>query len=335
MAGGKNFQCSNCYVVSGDDALQFVPITPQLINGSVPPYQNVSIADSQYVNCIGYSAAARVCSVMLDNRSTSENMTANITNCAFIGIRGQGGSAGALCGNRAGTGSLPSTGTIFGIQFIGVSLSLNATATDSNFQVQRDLNGNCGPIRQIDFIGCTAFDGRVAPGLFVQEASGVRWIGGSIVAGATSQTAVVILSSEDCEVRDTTVVCSSEPSTGGPVPSAGIFVGSGYGSTGPSNQIRISGVTVARIPQATPGIALVNTDACVVASSILQQKQPDSQTIRIYVDNSTNCVLDGNDTRLVDKSYDFKVSASGFIDAKLGAATQAAGMASHRTAPHM
>jgi len=321
MAGGHNFLCSNCYVESGDDALQFVPISPN--NGAA--IENISIADSQYVNCIGISAAARACVVFLENRSSTYEMTANVTNCAFIGIRGQGGPIGALCANKA-LDNQPSTGLISNIQFIGVSLSLGDATTGANFQVQRDST-NGGPIQQIDFIGCTGFLGAGAAnstgaaGLYVQEASQVRWIGGSIAASAVAQYAVQILSSSDCAVADTEVVCGEQCQ-------AGIYVGYGDGSTEASDRVAISNVTVRAIPDTTgyeSGISLDRTDACTVTSSTLISVNAMGGSTGILVNDSKNCRLDQNNCLLVGQPYVFSGESFGFINGSLGAGTSATG----------
>ena len=310
MAGGNNFQCSNCYVSSGDDALQFVPGSPNV--GSAD--EDVSINDSQYVNCVGISAVARACVVFLENRSSTNPMTANITNCAFIGIRGRGGSIGALCANKGQDGQ-PAAGAISSIQFIGVSLSQNAQSTDPIFAVEQGGEGD-GPIQQIDFIGCTAFDGAGGPGLFVQNAARVRWIGGSLAAGKTSPTAVEFLQSTDCDLRDATVVCS-------PASTTGIKVGFGNGSTGPSDRIRISGVTVMGIPGNGTGIVLDRTQSCVVAFNTCLRASNAQPTYGISATGAPNCLIDQNNLLSVD--YPYVLVGSGYIDSTLGVATSASG----------
>jgi hypothetical protein len=312
MAGGNNFLCSNCYVTSGDDALQFVPIAPDLGN----PNENVSISDSQYVNCIANSAAARACVVFLENRSDTDSMTANVTNCAFIGIRGQGGSVGALCSNKA-LGSQTSSGYISNIQFIGVSLSLGSAANGPTFQVQRDSPSG-GPIQQIDFIGCTAFDGGAGSGLYVEQASRVRWIGGSIAAGPLSSLVVQIFSSTDCEVRDATVICSGAGS------GTGVYVGSANTTLAPTDRIRISGVSIIDIADGWIGLLLRGANSCVVASNTFLRAPSTANAGAIYVDDSYNCVLDQNNTLSVDTPYSL-TSGSGYIDSALGIATSATG----------
>jgi hypothetical protein len=312
MAGGNNFQCSNCYVTSGDDALQFVPIAP--CDGN--PNENVSINDSQYVNCIANSAAARACVVFLENRSDTEPMSANVTNCAFIGIRGQGGSVGALCSSKA-LGSKPSTGIVSNIQFIGVSLSLGNAAKGPTFQVQRD-SASGGPIQQIDFIGCTAFDGSADAGFYVEQGSRVRWIGGSIAGGPTCNPVVLIFSSTDCEVRDATVICSTTGS------GTAIMIGSKNTTLPPTDRIHISGVSVIDIPDEWIGVLLQEANACVVASNTFLSAPSAVNTAAVYVTESYNCILDQNNTLSVDTPYGL-TSGSGTIDSALGIATSAAG----------
>jgi hypothetical protein len=312
MAGGNNFLCSNCYVTSGDDALQFVPIAPD--RGD--PNENVSIADSQYVNCIANSAAARACVVFLENRSDTDPMTANVTNCGFIGIRGQGGSVGALCSSKA-KGSKPSTGIVSNIQFIGVSLSLGSAAKGPTFQVQRDSTSG-GPIQQIDFIGCTAFDGGEGAGFYVEQASRVRWIGGSIAGGSTSNPVVDIFSSTDCAVKDATVICSGAGS------GTGIYVGSANTTLAPTDRIHISGVSVIDIAQDWGGIVLQGANSCVAASNTFLRAPSATNANAIYVSDSDNCILDNNNTLSVDTPYSL-TSGSGYIASALGIATSATG----------
>lgn len=315
MAGGSNFLCSDCYVESGDDALQFVPLSPNV--GS--PVEDVSIAESQYVNCVGISAVARACVVFLENRSSSDVMTASVTDCAFIGIRGQGGTIGALCATK-GLGGQPATGTIFGIQFIGVGLSLPAAATGSVFQVQRDIDSkdgsnDGGPIQQIDFIGCTALRGPAEPGLTLENAAHVRWTGGSIAVEETATLAVSILSSTDCTLSDTTVVCSGN--TG----ATGISVSKGSGS---SDRIRITGLSVVDIAEAGTGIYLDHVNACAVTGCTFLRGKTVTDSTGISTAGATNCLFAGNDMLNVDVPYVLDGS-SGSIESTLGVSTSAAG----------
>jgi hypothetical protein len=311
MLGGYNFLCSNCFVSSGDDALQFVP----------DPSQDISISNSQFVNCVGISAAARACAVFLENRDTG-TMSASVTNCAFIGIRGRGGTVGAICSIKADPGTV--NGSIANIQFIGVSLALPPNAPGPTFVVKGDQeptsNIFTGLIDQIDFIGCTAGGGTdvAGPGLYVQQAARVRWIGGSIQAGTAATSAVSILSSADCEIRNATIICSSTCLSG-------ISVGHGDGSRMWSERIAISGVTVMGFGSVS-GIALSGTHSCIVSSNVLLSKSGGG-SVGISVDNSDQCVLDGNNTEAVATPYDLSGSASGFIIAGPGAATQASGTA--------
>ena len=311
MAGGNNFLCSNCYVSSGDDALQFVPAAP--INGHAN--ENVSITNSQYVNCVGISAAARACAVFLENRSTSTAMTANITNCAFIGIRGRGGSVGAICANQ-GTPDFPSLGSIANIQFIGVSLALPDTANGPNFQVWRDTKGGAGgPIEQIDFMGCTAFDGPNA-GLMVQEASRVRWLGGSIAAGTQAEQAVQFFTSSDCELGNATVIC-------GPNCTSGVYIAGGDGSSAPCLRVRVSGVTVMGVSDSGVGVLLGKAHSCAVAWTTVLPVATGTGT-GVQVLDSKACVLEQNNLQSVATPY--ALGPSGYVDNSLGVATQAAGM---------
>lgn len=307
MAGGNNFLCSNCTVSSGDDALQFVPIAP----ADNPAMQDVSITNAQYVNCVGISACARSCvAALVDQNADGLTMTAEITDCAFIGIRGQGGSIGAYCFNKS------SSGSIARIQFIGASISQAETASDPNFSMQAGNDG-ASPVQQIDLIGCTALNSAQA-GLFMQLASRVRWIGGSLYTRDGAPTVVDIVQSSDCELRDATVLCSSSCTSG-------VFVGFGHGDTGPSSNIRLTGLDILGIPAGGTGITLDRTNACVVSDNRLVAAVPDSGATGISVTESLGCVLEGNDTRLVTTPY--VLTGTGTISAALGVATSAAGVA--------
>lgn len=317
MAGGTNFLCSNCHVESGDDALQFVPLSPN----AGTAVEDVSIADSQYVNCVGISAVARACVVFLENRSSSSTMTANVTNCAFIGIRGRGGSVGAMCATK-GLGGQPATGRISGVQFLGVGLPVPAAPAGGSFQVSRtidgeDPNNDGGPIEQIDFIGCTALGGSSQPGFSVENAARVRWIGGSIAAGKTSTLAVSIAASTDCEIADTTVACSDEAGA------TGIVVTDG---SGPSERVRIAGVSILGIPDTGTGVSLNRVNTCTVASTTFLRKEAATGTTGILTAVCRNCVLEQNDMLYVDTPYTLH-SSSGFISGAVGVSTSAAGTA--------
>lgn len=306
MAGGNNFLCSNCHVSSGDDALQFVPIAP--VNST--PMQDVSITNGQYVNCVGISASARSCvAALVDQNVDGLTMTAEITDCAFIGIRGQGGSIGALCFNKS------SSGSIARIQFIGASISQAEAANDPNFSTQAG-NSGASPVQQIDLIGCMALNSSQA-GLFVQWASRVRWIGGSLYARAGAPAVVDVVQSTDCELRDATILCSSTCTSG-------VFVGFGHGNTGPSSNIRLSGLDILGIPANGTGIILDRTNACTVPGNRLVAAVADSGATGISVTESLGCVLEGNDTRLVTTPY--VLNGSGTISAAAGVATSAAGV---------
>jgi hypothetical protein len=270
----------------------------------------VSITNGQYVNCVGISACARSCvAALVDQTETGSTMTAEISDCAFIGIRGEGGSIGALCFNKS------SSGSIARIQFIGASISQADSANDPNFSMQAGNDG-ASPVTQIDLIGCTALNSSQSA-LFVEFASRVRWIGGSMYVSGNAQTVVEIVQASDCELRDATVACGDSCSSG-------VFVGFGHGATGASSNIRVSGLDVLGIPANGTGITLGRTQSCVISGCRLTAGAPSSKTCGISITDSVGCVLDGNDTRLVTTPY--MLDGHGSINATTGVATSASGV---------
>ena len=100
FAGGDDFRCSDGYAECGDDTFQFVPAA-----STGAAQFDRSIRNGQYANCHGYSFNARLMAVALVSPTEALHMTASITDCAFIGVRGRGRQFAAV-DNSDSTGSI-------------------------------------------------------------------------------------------------------------------------------------------------------------------------------------------------------------------------------------
>jgi hypothetical protein len=139
LIGGDQFKCSDSHVKCGDDAYNFVP------GGTGSLLFDLPITNSQYVNCTGESFNGRLFLAALSG-SGSLDMTASITDCAFIGIRGKGSNRGMVIYNE------DSTGVIADIDIIGCMIDCSDDVTSGNAAY---INGQAGTggVRDIRFKG--------------------------------------------------------------------------------------------------------------------------------------------------------------------------------------
>jgi hypothetical protein len=117
MFGGNSFVAIGCHVESGDDALQFAPLSPS----SESVLKDMSIARGTYIGCTGFSSAARFIAVTLVDATDPGSMSASITDCSFVSCRGQGTVRRAVVYNT------DSSGTIRDVDFLGCSFGSYAT----------------------------------------------------------------------------------------------------------------------------------------------------------------------------------------------------------------
>ena len=80
FCGGEDFLCSGCYVESGDDAFQFVPIEHESM-----PFRNLSIRNGRYFGCTGHATFARLMVALVDL-----GLDCTIEGCRFSCITGSG-----------------------------------------------------------------------------------------------------------------------------------------------------------------------------------------------------------------------------------------------------
>lgn len=145
--GGADFVASDCHIVSGDDALQAVPLQATFNH----PFVNQSIDGVRYVNCTGRSLEARFMVVAISDKTVGGGMTCSVKDVKFIGCRGYGGGRGLAVRNEA-----PSTGVIDGVTFLDCLLDqTNAVlgGVPQDMWVQREAN--TGAVRNITFDGLT------------------------------------------------------------------------------------------------------------------------------------------------------------------------------------
>jgi hypothetical protein len=129
-AGGNNFLAQDCNVVSGDDALQFVPLG----SPSAPLFDR-TITNGRYLNCTGRSYSARFAVVGLQGRSTGDRtditMTASVSDVTFDNCDGVGGICATRVQNISSSGVIsnvvyndcqidmgPSTAKVLGTEFL-------------------------------------------------------------------------------------------------------------------------------------------------------------------------------------------------------------------------
>lgn len=145
--GGKDSYAYNCYVESGDDALQFVPSPAPTV--SPAPQTNLSISGCWYVNCYGMSAQGR--SMIVNMRATAgTTLTASITDSGFIstsGVSPQDG--GQTIGSSILVYNANSTGNIDGVRFIGCNIDVadNVNNTAAVWLLNDGTNG--GSVKNI------------------------------------------------------------------------------------------------------------------------------------------------------------------------------------------
>lgn len=102
VVGGKGFRGSNCRVLSGDDALQFVPGG----NSNDANLYNLSIEDAVWENSRfgSYSARGMVAGIENAARDNTLDMTCSIRNITFSNCTGFGGIAAVVISNSNSTG---------------------------------------------------------------------------------------------------------------------------------------------------------------------------------------------------------------------------------------
>lgn len=76
--GGNNFKCSDCHVLSGDDAFQVVPAASG----------GEDAINVMYSNCSGGSSQGKLITVGLTDQDATGGMTASIKSVSFVGVRG-------------------------------------------------------------------------------------------------------------------------------------------------------------------------------------------------------------------------------------------------------
>ena len=97
VIGGRGWRISQCHVLSGDDALQFVPNSnPTLIE------YDWDILDSIYSDCVGYSTAARAAIIAMGGPQPHYEMLARIHGVTMRGISGWGTNRSIAVENSKG-----------------------------------------------------------------------------------------------------------------------------------------------------------------------------------------------------------------------------------------
>lgn len=144
VTGGKRFSGSNLRIISGDDALQFVPV-----GNPADSLFNHSIEDGVYENCTFESTAARGMVVAIANSAgdATVNMTANVLNVHFTDCFGIGGAAAVVITNDN------SSGRVDGVYFNGGAtdmLNSQGTMITSEIFIRRGGAG-VGALRNVVF----------------------------------------------------------------------------------------------------------------------------------------------------------------------------------------
>lgn len=135
FVGGKRFRAYDAYIVSGDDAMQFVP------SGSdKDPFFNMDISDCWYIGGLAQSwhAKAMVWGLQrrVDGKMVPSGMTNSILRSGFIGVRGFGGKW-ALAGQN-----LSSSGTIADCKAIA---NIDMSKVDRDPPLAADVQFNATP----------------------------------------------------------------------------------------------------------------------------------------------------------------------------------------------
>ena len=142
IIGGDSNTCSDSYVECGDDCYNFVPG-----GGTTGLLQNLSITNSNFINCVGKSTFARLFLAALSGSGVL-HMTCDILRCGFIGVRGFAANRGMIIYNE------DSTGVVGDIDIIGCSIDMSADVTSGNAAFIKGSVGS-GGVQDVRVFGFT------------------------------------------------------------------------------------------------------------------------------------------------------------------------------------
>lgn len=311
MHGSTESRISDCYIECGDDCFQ-IGATGVEAN----PLFGLDTRACQYVNCTGHSFNARLMVIGAARAGVEPlNSDANITDCAFIGVRGRGEHAAAVVNTLL-------TGKVARVDFIGchVDCSEDTVGGTAAFTVTDDNVAGSGGIEDVRVVGGSIISPyHSAVNVYGTAVRRVSFDGAFIGAPRGTRESIRVNGSADAAFIKCSIECPPDDN--------GAWVGFGDGAN--TARARFSGCDFFDISDGMDGLA-VYTAAAVRIEDCRFEPRAGATTAQAFsvVAGSENVTVGRNDYRNIPTAEKFNwpttVSTGCAIDTSTVRVTSAA-----------
>lgn len=269
---------SDCYVECSDDCFQ---IGSSGLNTN--PYFGLDSRGNQYVNCTGRSRDARLAVIGAARAGVEPLLSdANITDCAFIGVRGRGRLGITVVNTLL-------TGKVARVDFIGchVDCSEDTVGGVAAFTVTDDNVAGSGGVEDINVVGGSFVSPfHSAVNVYGTAVRRVTFNGTFIGAPRGTRESIRVNGDADVTFRDCTIQCPPDDN--------GAWVG--FGDAGNTARARFTGCHFYDIANGMDGLA-VYTSAAVRIEDCRFEAAAGSTTAQAFsvVAGSGNVTVGRND----------------------------------------